>query len=80
MELLCEYDFDIKHIKGKENKVVDALSRKMHVIHVAAISTSTSYLKDKIIEASVTDELYQQVKEGLKQQKIPHKFDRYKFK
>ena len=20
MELLCEYDFDIKHIKGKENK------------------------------------------------------------
>ena len=26
MDLLCEYDFDIKHIKGKENKVVDALS------------------------------------------------------
>ena len=49
-------DFDIKHIKGKENKVVDVLSRKMHV---AAISTSTSYLKDKIIEARVTNELYQ---------------------
>ena len=68
MELLCEYEFDIKHIKGKENKVADALSRKMHV---AAISTSTSDLKDKIIEASVTDELYQQMKEWLKQQKIP---------
>ena len=25
MELLCEYDFDIKHIKGKENKVVMCL-------------------------------------------------------
>ena len=74
MELLCEYDFDIKHIKGKENKVADALSRKMHVMHVAAINTNTSHLKDMIIEANVTNELYQQVKEGLKQQKIPYKF------
>ena len=49
-------------------------------MHVASISTSTSYLKDKIIEANVTDELYQQVKEGLKKQKIPQKFDKYKFK
>ena len=68
--MLCEYEFDIKHIKGKESKVVDALSRKIHVMHVAAIGTSTSYLKDKIIKASVTDELYQQLKEGLKQHKI----------
>ena len=80
MDLLCEYEFDIKHIKGKENKVVDALSMKIHVMHVAAISTSTSYLKDKIIEANVIDEIYQQVKEGLKHQKIPQKFDKYKFK
>ena len=49
-------------------------------MHVAAISTSTSYLKDKIIESSVTDELYQHVREGLKQQKNPQKIDKYKFK
>ena len=49
-------------------------------MHVEAISASTSDLKDKIIEASVTNELYQQMKEGLKQQKIPQKFDKYKFK
>ena len=29
LEFLCEFDFEIKHIKGKENKVVDALSRKV---------------------------------------------------
>ena len=29
IEFLCEFDFKIKHIKGKENKVVDALSRKI---------------------------------------------------
>ena len=59
MELLCEYDFHIKHIKGQENKVVDAPSRKMHVMHVATISTSTSNLKDMIIEDYSTNENYQ---------------------
>ena len=38
MEFLCEFDFKIKHVKGKENKVVDALSRKMQEIHVASLS------------------------------------------
>ena len=28
----------IKHIKGKENKVVDALSKKMQEMHVASLS------------------------------------------
>ena len=76
MELLCECDFDIKHIKRKENKVVDALSRKMHVMHVA-ISTSTSDLKDRIKEANNIDELFQQVKAGLQQQGTTHKFEHY---
>ena len=58
MELLCEYDFDIKHIKGKGNKVVDALGRKIHVMYVASISTSTSNFKDKIIEYNVINEHY----------------------
>jgi hypothetical protein len=32
MEFLCEFDFEIKHVKGKENKVADALSRKFHAL------------------------------------------------
>jgi hypothetical protein len=28
VDLLHEYSFDIQHVKGKENVVVDALSRK----------------------------------------------------
>jgi hypothetical protein len=38
LEFLCEYDFDIKHIKGKENKVADALSRKVNKLHATTIS------------------------------------------
>ena len=30
MDFLCEFYFEIKHIKGKENKVVDALNMKVH--------------------------------------------------
>jgi hypothetical protein len=48
LEFLSEYDFDIKHIKGKENKVVDALNKKVHEMHAIAISMYQSDLKPKI--------------------------------
>ena len=38
LEFLCEFYFEIKHIEGKENKVVHALSRKVQEMHVASIS------------------------------------------
>ena len=39
LEFLCEFDFEIKHIKGKENKLADALSRKVQEMHVAYLSS-----------------------------------------
>ena len=45
LEFLCEFDFEIKHIKGKENKVADAFSRKVYEMHVEALSTFQSYLR-----------------------------------
>jgi hypothetical protein len=38
VEFLSEYDFDIKNIKGKEKKLVDALSRRVHELHSTSIS------------------------------------------
>ena len=35
LEFLCEFEFDFKHVKGKEDKVVDALSRKFHMVAVS---------------------------------------------
>ena len=46
LEFLCEFDFEIKHIKGKENKVDDALSRKVHEMHVASLSIFQSDMRD----------------------------------
>jgi hypothetical protein len=45
LEFLSEYDFDIKNIKGKEKKVADALSRRVHELHATTISMYQSYLK-----------------------------------
>ena len=48
MALLSEFDFEIKHIKGKENRVVDSLSRSMKVVHLAAISIDESDIKERV--------------------------------
>jgi hypothetical protein len=37
LEFLNEYDFGIKHIKGKEKKVADALNRRVHEFHNTTI-------------------------------------------
>jgi hypothetical protein len=65
LEFLSEYDFDIKYIKGKENKLVDALNRRVHEMHVAAISMYCSYSKRKFLEVVASDQNYTQVIEGL---------------
>jgi hypothetical protein len=62
---MSEYDFEIKHIKGKENQVVDALSRRAHEMHIAAISMYKIDLKDKIIAATNSDQYYLKIKETL---------------
>jgi hypothetical protein len=65
LEFLSEYDFDIKHIKGKENKVVDALSRRVHLMHATTVSIHQSYWKSRILDGLVIDQHYLQVKENL---------------
>jgi hypothetical protein len=47
LKFLCEYDFDIKHIKGKENKAVDALSKRVHKLHATTISMYQTDIKGK---------------------------------
>jgi hypothetical protein len=61
LEFLSEYNFDIKHIKGKENKVADALNIRVHELHVATISMYQSDLKDKILEAAKSDLQYKEL-------------------
>jgi hypothetical protein len=38
LEFLSEYEFDIKHMKGKENNVANALNKRVHELHATTIS------------------------------------------
>ena len=78
LEFLCEFDFEIKHIKGKENKVVDALNRKVHEMHVVSLSTFQPDLRQHIINHTAEDEMYVQIKDDLQQQKPEKKYEGYK--
>jgi hypothetical protein len=60
LEFLSEYDFDINHIKGKENKVVDALSIRVHELHATSISMYQTDIKRKILEATNVDLQYRE--------------------
>jgi hypothetical protein len=51
MTLLREFDFEIKHIKGKKNRVANALSRSMKTIHLEAVSTCETDVKERIKNA-----------------------------
>ena len=80
LELLSEYDLNIKHIKGKENKVANALSRRVHLMHATAVSMNQLDLKRKILDGIVTDQHYLQVKEILQQGNVQQKIKEYEIK
>jgi hypothetical protein len=73
MEFLSEYEFDINHIKGKENKVDDSLNRSVHDMHATTISMCNSDLNDKILEIPKLDQHYVQTTEKLQQGNLQQK-------
>ena len=77
LEFLCEYEFDIKHIKGKENKVADALSRKVHELHATAISMYQTEMKDIILEAANADLQYKNLVAKIQQCERPQTKESY---
>jgi hypothetical protein len=78
LEFLSEYDFDINHIKGKENKVANALSKRVHEVHATTIIIYQSYLKHRIIETAKSDLQYKDLVAKLQQGKLQHKIEEYK--
>ena len=70
--------FKIKHIKGKENKVADVLSRNVQGMHVASLSICQPDLRHQIVNHTARDELYEQVKDKLQQQSIDKRYEGYK--
>ena len=67
LAFLSEYDFEIQHIKGKENKVADALSRNARLNFTIIISTYTIDLDEQLKVGIEQDEIYQNLQAKAKE-------------
>lgn len=65
LDLINEFNFEIKHIEGKGNKVAYALTKSLQVAHLAVVSICEVDIKEGVKEALLHDEHYQNVKECL---------------
>jgi uncharacterized membrane protein len=58
---LRKFNFKVRHIKGKENKVADALSIRVHGLFQINISREKSDLEQRIRTVGINDETYTKV-------------------
>ena len=67
MDSFSEYDLEIQHIKEKENKVADALSRNASLKFTAVISTYTIYMDEQFKAGLEHDEIYKNLQAKVKE-------------
>jgi hypothetical protein len=65
LSFLRKFDFEVRHIKGNENKVADTLSRRIHGLFEMNISRAESDLEERIRTAGIDDENYTKIMEEL---------------
>ena len=61
MATINEFDFEIRYIKGKENRVEDALSRWIQVNHITAMSSYETNLQAQILQEGQQDDRYMEL-------------------
>ena len=62
LDLISEFDFEIKHVKWKENKIFDVLRRRLHMTHMEALSSFILDLKYRFSEVVISDVYYEKMK------------------
>jgi hypothetical protein len=77
MDLLIKFDFEIKHIKGKENRVVDALSRSIKEIHLEVVSVCETGVRKRVRNAQETNAFFKTVTSYLIQEPTGLKYEGY---
>jgi hypothetical protein len=64
LAFLSEFNFEVRHIKGKENKVADTLSRRVHGLFEINISRAESDLEQRIRTTSIKNRNYTKMMAG----------------
>ena len=58
LHFFSEYHFELKNIKGKENKIVDALNRQTHMIYEVTLIQTNLDFHERIRTANRVDHFY----------------------
>ena len=61
LAFLRKFDFEVRHIRGKENKVVDALRRRVHGLFEININRAESDLEQRIRTTCINDGDYTKI-------------------
>ena len=61
LAMISEFDFEIRNIEGKENRVSYALKRWIQVNHIEDMSSYWIDLHDRILHASQKDDMYMEL-------------------
>jgi len=77
LEFLFDYDFDIKHIKGKENKVADALNIRVQELHSTTIIMYQTDIKSIFLEDASIKLQYMELETKIQQGEMPQKVENY---
>jgi hypothetical protein len=80
MALINVFDFEIKHINGKENKVVDMLIQIIQTIHLATTSGGESNIRQIIKTLLSEDEFFNLVREKLQQEPKEKRYEGYQLR
>ena len=78
MAFLSEFDFEVKHIKGKENKVADALMWRTHEVYEITMSHPEGDLLSKIKISSINDVEYGNILNKLLTEEVNLKWTKFK--
>lgn len=63
VDFLSSFDFEIKHLKGKENRVADALSQKLQCLYEISCIEAKIPFGEMIQKVAEQDVVYQQIKQ-----------------
>ena len=78
LDFLSEYHSELKHIKGKENKVFDALSRHNHMIYKVTLSRTDAYLHERFRAANGVDPFYVEILKKVQEDRLFQQQKEYK--
>ena len=78
LAFLSELHFELKHIKAKEKKVSDALSRQTHIIYELTLSQTDANLHERIIATNRVDLFYVEILKKLQEDRLFQQQKEYK--